>query len=86
MPGFWHVMRAFYDGDTYPGLPMNIKLIEQLVSKTQAEISILDGTRRTDDLGLGAYLETVCESEIKSILKHQDLQEWQKPVLSQRLA
>jgi hypothetical protein len=83
MPGFWHVMRSFYDGDTYPGLPTNIKLIDQLVSTNQAEISIINRCRRIDDLDLWPYLEIVCESEINSILKHQDLQKLQKLVLSQ---
>lgn len=41
MPGFWHLMRSFYDGDTYPALPANIKLIDQLVSKTQAANSMV---------------------------------------------
>lgn len=30
-PGFWHLVRSFYDWDTYVALPFNIKIIDQLV-------------------------------------------------------
>lgn len=29
MPGFWHVMRSFYDGDTYAALPGNLGIVDQ---------------------------------------------------------
>ncbi|KAH7058936.1 hypothetical protein B0J12DRAFT_772673 [Macrophomina phaseolina] len=29
MPGFWHAMRAFYDGDTWVALPGNIGIVDQ---------------------------------------------------------
>ncbi|KAH7010741.1 hypothetical protein B0J12DRAFT_751381 [Macrophomina phaseolina] len=28
-PGFWHALRAFYNGDTYIALPGNIKLLDK---------------------------------------------------------
>lgn len=31
-PSFLLVMRAFYDGNSYPALPGNIKLVDKLVS------------------------------------------------------
>jgi len=43
MPGFWHLMRSFYDGDTYPALPASIKLLDQLVRKIQAENPMVTG-------------------------------------------
>lgn len=30
--GFFHIMRAFYDGDTYAALPLHIQFIDELVS------------------------------------------------------
>lgn len=34
LPGFWHVMRSFYDGDTYAALPGNLGIVDQAVSQT----------------------------------------------------
>lgn len=29
--GFWHIMRAFYDGDAYLALPFGVKFIDEVV-------------------------------------------------------
>lgn len=39
-PGFWHLMRVFYDGDGYVVLPLPFRIFDEIVSLNQRCYSI----------------------------------------------
>lgn len=39
-PGFWHLMRVFYDGDGYVVLPLPFRIVDEIVSLELRDRSI----------------------------------------------
>lgn len=51
--GFWHIMRAFYDGDAYLALPFGVKFIDEVVSNAAAEyVTLWDADKGSLSLSL----------------------------------
>ncbi|KAI0202413.1 hypothetical protein F4808DRAFT_421540 [Astrocystis sublimbata] len=48
--GFWHILRAFYDGDTYIALPLHSQFLDELFMAVFGRIAHLIAPRKPDSL------------------------------------